>query len=316
MSDDIQRVTWSDYIRIMRLDHWIKQLFILPGIITALALTDDAFRNVIIDVLCGGIAASLVASANYVINEYLDAKFDQFHPTKKHRSIVGKAVRGQHIFCLWSFLTAIGFILAWRVNLPFLIACIALWVMGIIYNVRPIRTKDIPILDVLSESLNNGIRFLLGWFIVTANNLPPVSVLLGYWLAGAFLMAIKRYAEYIMIGDAAVAGKYRQSFTFYTERSLLISAFFYAMLSVFFIGIFLIKYRLELLLFMPFFIGIFCYYFYLAFQEDSAVQKPEKIYRQPLLMLYCLGLTILFCVLMKVDIPWLSIFADKELIGF
>ena len=27
------------YIRIMRLDHWIKQLFILPGLVAALFLT-------------------------------------------------------------------------------------------------------------------------------------------------------------------------------------------------------------------------------------------------------------------------------------
>ena len=34
--------------------------------------------------------------------------------------------------------------------------------MGIIYNVKPIRSKDIVFIDVLSESVNNPLRFLLG----------------------------------------------------------------------------------------------------------------------------------------------------------
>ncbi len=41
--------------------------------------------------------------------------------------------------------------------------------MGVLYNVKPFRTKDIAYLDVLSESINNAIRLLLGWFFVTAD---------------------------------------------------------------------------------------------------------------------------------------------------
>ena len=45
---------------------------------------------------------------------------------------------------------------------------------------------------------------------------------------------------------------YRKSFGQYTEQSLLISAFFYAMCSLFLCGIFIIKYKIELLLVVPF----------------------------------------------------------------
>ncbi len=40
-------------------------------------------------ILMSFFATCLIASANYVINEWLDAEFDQFHPTKKVRPVVG-----------------------------------------------------------------------------------------------------------------------------------------------------------------------------------------------------------------------------------
>lgn len=60
--------------------------------------------------------------------------------------------------------------------------------------------------DVLSESVNNPLRMLLGWFMVTSVLVPPVSLLICYWMAGCYLMALKRFSEYREIGDPEVAG--------------------------------------------------------------------------------------------------------------
>ena len=233
------------YVKIMRLDHWIKQLFILPGCLAAFFLTHTLFSGtLLLKFIFGFFSTCFIASANYVINEWLDAEFDKYHPTKKNRSVVTEDVNGKIVWLLWGFLSLAGIIISSFVNVPFLIVSIWLWIMGILYNVKPFRTKDIPILDVLSESVNNAIRLLMGWFIVSGIMLPPSSLLLGYWMAGAFLMVIKRFAEYRMINNKSVAGSYRKSFKYYTEKSLLVSAFFYAMSSVFFIGIFLIRIRI------------------------------------------------------------------------
>ncbi len=301
----------------MRPDHWIKQLFIVPGSVAAFLLTHKSpsdFISLTKPFLLGFIATCLIASANYSINEWLDAEFDKFHPTKKNRSAVTEGVKGSFVWTLWTILSLLGFCTGFFVGKVFLFAIIWLWAMGLIYNVKPIRTKDIPILDVLSESINNAIRFLLGWSIVSCNTLPPISIVLGYWMCGAFLMATKRFAEFRMIGDADLAKHYRKSFAYYTEKSLLISAFFYALCAVFFTGIFLLKYRIELILFIPALMGLFCYYFYLSFKEDSAVQKPEKLYHEKKLMLYVFALCILFIVLMIVPIPWLQWFMAEDLI--
>lgn len=304
------------YIRIMRLDHWIKQFFIVPGFVFAYMIVRPEFNmNVFLRFIIGFFATCFIASANYVINEWLDAEFDKYHPTKKYRSVVTEDVKGSVVWMLWGVLTIVGLGLGFLVSVSFLVMEVFLWVMGILYNVKPIRTKDVPFLDVLSESVNNAIRLLMGWFIFVPGIIPPCSVIFGYWTAGAFLMATKRYAEYRMIGDPSLAGKYRKSFEYYTERSLLISSFFYAMCSVFFIGIFLIKYRVELVLFIPFLMVLYCYYLYLVFKPDSAVQKPEKLYKEKWLMLYCVFLIALFIVLMYVDIPFMQMFVDNQLIN-
>jgi len=304
----------------MRLDHWIKQFFIVPGIVCAIILTKTNFDAVPLKIfaenlLAGFLATCLVASANYVINEFLDAEFDKNHPTKKFRAAVKETMSGKIIFVQWLALTIAGLGVATLVNKFFLAMATWLWLMGIFYNVKPIRTKDIAYFDVLTESVNNMIRLLMGWFIVVHELiLPPSSVVLGYWMLGAFLMAIKRYAEFRMIDNPALAAAYRKSFGSYSEASLLISAFFYAMCSIFFTGVFLVKYRIELVLFVPVLIGLYCYYFWLSFKKDSAVQKPEKLYHERGLMIYCLLSIILFTLLMMVDIPALKILTTNELI--
>lgn len=300
------------YIKIARPDHWIKQLFIIPGMIFAYVFLHPNINiQLAYMMLIGFISTCLIASSNYVINEWLDAEFDRFHPTKKNRSVVENNLNPLVVYMMYFGLAIVGGGAAILIS-PILFGMeLWLWIMGMVYNIKPIRTKDVPIIDVLSESINNAIRLLIGWFIMTDSYLPPVSIIVGYWFAGAFLMAIKRFAEYRMIADPMVAGSYRKSFKFYTEKSLLISAFFYAMCSTLFIGIFLIKYRLELILFMPFFIGLFCYYFYMAFKEDSAVQRPEKLFKENGLILYCCVLCVLFLILMLVDVPVLkSIISD------
>ena len=305
----------KNYIKIARPDHWIKNLFIVPGVAVAFLLTGiPTMSEMVWKFVVGFFATCFIASANYVINEWLDAEFDQFHPTKKHRPVVSQNMKFSLVMVEYAVLTIAGFACSIVINKYFLYMEIWLWVMGILYNVKPIRTKDIPFLDVVSESVNNMIRLLLGWFIVTDVQVPPVSILFGYWMGGAFLMGIKRFAEYRMINNPELAGRYRKSFAYYTERTLLCSSMFYAFCSTFCMGIFLLKYRLEYLVAMPFMFMLFVYYLYIAFKEDSAVQKPEKLYKEKKLIAYVVFLVILFAVLTIVDVPMLQIFQDPYLI--
>lgn len=305
----------KDYIKIARLDHWIKNVFIIPGIALAILLVDADQRKIsILKLILGFLATCLIASANYVINEWLDAEFDKFHPTKKSRPVVGGNVKGQYVILEYVFFIVLGLGIAWFVDGLFLMMEIWLLLMGVLYNVKPFRTKDIIFLDVITESVNNMIRLLLGWFIIADHVLPPSSVVFGYWMAGAFLMGTKRLAEYRMINNPEIAGQYRKSFQYYTEKNLFGSSFFYALCATFLIGVFLIKYRIEYLLAVPVMFLLFSYYIMMAFNEDSAAQKPEKLYKERKLLFIVILLIVAFAVLSIVDIPLLHVFMSPHLI--
>lgn len=307
---------FKDYVRIARPDHWIKNLFLLPGTFFACFLTARPMGLEQLLFLLTGLAATcLTASANYTINEWLDADSDRFHPTKKFRPCAAGKISAKLLLAEYLLLAAAGLLLSVRINRLFFIAEAALLAMGLVYNVPPLRAKDLPYLDVLTESVNNALRFLLGWFLVTDRYYPPVSIVLGFWFGGAFLMAVKRFSEYRMIRNPVLAGKYRKSFLHYSGQSLLISSFFYAMFSVFFLGVFLVKYRIELLLAIPFLCGLFCLYLSIGFKRDSAAQKPEKLFREKTLILYLICFLALVVALLFVDIPWLGVFLSTGLIG-
>lgn len=293
------------YIKIARPDHWVKNVFIMPGLVLALILIrmPDEWGSFIIKLAAGFFATCFIASANYVINEWLDAEFDKYHPTKKNRPVVSQNMKFSLVMAEYAVCIVLGLLLSIAVNIPLLLTELWLLVMGVLYNVKPIRTKDIVYLDVLSESINNMIRLLLGWFIVCEDVYPPSSILVGYWMAGAFLMAVKRYAEYRMINNPSLAGSYRKSFATYTEASLLCSSFFYALCATFLIGIFLLKYRIEYIVAIPVLFLLFCYYLYIAHKPDSAAQKPEKLFREKKLMILVGVLVVLFALLTVIDIP-------------
>ena len=65
---------------------------------------------------------------------------------------------------------------------------------------------------------------------------------------------------------------------------------------------------------MPFVFLLFCYYVHIAHKQDSAAQKPEKLFKEKGLMLYIVFLILLFLVCLKVDIPAMAIFTQIELI--
>jgi 4-hydroxybenzoate polyprenyltransferase len=166
--------------------------------------------------------------------------------------------------------------------------------------------------DVLTESVNNPLRMLLGWYIVTSA-VPPASLLISYWMIGCYFMALKRFSEFRQINDRAVAGAYRRSFQSYNERNLLVSITFYAASAMLFFGAFAMRYRFELIFAFPAVATVMAIYFNLAFEKDGAVQNPEKLYRQPTLMIGVTACVAIMVLLLNVRLPWVVRFFDSHL---
>jgi decaprenyl-phosphate phosphoribosyltransferase len=292
------------YVQIARVDHWFKNAFMLLGVILAVFYDPAVLSwSSVWPLTVAVFATCLVASSNYVLNEILDGPRDREHPEKRHRPVPSGRVNLKIAYAEWLLLAAVGLGLSLSLNVYFFGSALFLWVMGVLYNVPPFRTKEWPYLDVLSESINNPIRLLLGWFALVTAHVPPLSLALAYWMLGAFFMAMKRFAEFRHIGDRNVAAAYRRSFLWYTEERLLVSILFYATACALFAGIFIVRYHLELLLFAPIGSGVFAYYLHLGFQHDSAVQHPETLYRERGFFAYMIAATVVFVVLMFTSIP-------------
>ena len=107
-------------------------------------------------------------------------------------------------------------------------------------------------------------------------------------------------------GDRTVAGAYRASFRRYTPESLLVSVVFYASAAMLFLGAFIIRYRIELILGFPLVALTMAIYLKLAFKAESAVQNPEKLYREPLLMCSFAATTVVMALLLFVRVPRLG----------
>lgn len=300
----VRRPTLRGHLEMARIDYWVKNVFVLPGVVVALSADRSLLESWSwVQFFVGMMAICAIVSSNYVINEILDAPTDLFHPIKKNRPVPAGRVNLRLAYVQWIGLMLTGLGLASLVSRLFAGTLLALWIMGCIYNIPPVRSKDVPYLDVLSEAVNNPLRMLAGWYLTGTTMVAPASLLLSYWMIGCYFMGIKRYAEYRDFNDQMRSASYRKSFGYYNERRLLVSIMFYGSHAMLFFGAFVMRYRAELILAFPLVALVMAQYLSLAFKPDSAVQRPEGLYRERALMAAVVLCAVVMTILSFQDLP-------------
>lgn len=315
--------TLIEYLKIWRPEHWLKNIFIVFGHAVALVLLlnfdpPDGWGNFLGKAALSLIPACFIASANYILNEILDAPFDAIHPEKKLRGIPAGKVKVPYLWAHMVLLSIAGFALAWLwfPNAGYLTALALLLASGFVYNIPPVRLKDKPYLDVIAESFNNPIRLWLGWFAVApvaggGAGSPgdlfnvPLSIVLAWWFFGALLMTGKRYAEFRFIDDAELSGRYRVSFRYYTQRKLIIAMISYACLFCFCTGVAMAS-RLALnnLIFVfPMIVVAIGAYFQHAMSELGAKLQPEQLLQNKWVVISTIATAVLALWLLTTDLP-------------
>ncbi|MCP5047181.1 MAG: UbiA family prenyltransferase [bacterium] len=301
-----QQITSNDgpkiklYIDSLRLERWPRSLAIIPGFIAYLVLTPDALKgadypDMLLRLFVAFLLTLFISTANYIINEITDAPHDAYHPSKKHRPLVNNQISIKILMTLWALLVAVSMVTAYLFyqNTYFLIGLTALLIAGILYNVPPVRVKDIPYLDSTLESANNPIRFLIGWHIL-AVSFPPVSLLLSWWAFGNFLMVGKRVAEKKFL-TAEESHGYRRSLRKYKLHSLIIFMRVNALIFLLTFAWFAVESKLNSFLYsIPFIVFYLFMFMKKSVQDIEGAEEPEKLLKNPYFALYTLFLAAIF----------------------
>lgn len=290
------------YLRGLRLERWPRSLAIALGSASFSFLHRDSFGVFLPEAIAARLLLAflltwIISTANYVVNEIVDAPFDAHHPVKRFRPLVQGEIKKVPFALLGGALMVVGLGGAWILfSRAFFFAVLALLLAGFIYNVRPIRTKDIPFLDAISESANNPIRFLIGWFAFAPSHLwPPLSLLAGWWAFGNFLMTAKRLSEFRLLKEKAA--DYRLSHKRYSKTELLLGMVASALVTLASVVYGALELKIRALLYLTPFLALYLSLFFRkTLQEKEIMEEPESLLRNPLIAVSTVVLACLFAL--------------------
>ena len=185
----VGRATLRGHLAIMRVDHWFKNVFIIPGAVAAWGHGSHASRAQYSGARRTRACVGLLGCIEQLRDQRSVGRAVRSESSSKIRAsrAFGEGERPARLRPMAAAHGRRG----WARVPDFRALCrytvFVLWVMGCIYNIRPIRSKDLPYIDVLSEAVNNPLRMLAGWFIVGTASVAPGSLLLSYWMGRLLL---------------------------------------------------------------------------------------------------------------------------------
>ena len=292
-------------LRILRLDHSIKHIFIVVGYLLGVASEGVIDNQSLVQLAVIIMGAIVLASGNYAINEYLDREFDKFHPIKKTRIAVVQNITPSKVLTIWLICFILGQALMIQANLNALYLGLLFSINGLAYNVKPIRLKDRPWIDSASEAFNLNIRVTWGLTAVapTVEQIFSIQLMIGLFSTGLFLMTAKRFAEYLRFKNSNatdVLEKYRAVFKYYSLESLGVVAVSCALIATSMLTNY-VSTSLEIHLFTKLIIyltilTLFTLYFYETFKGSIAINNSE-ISRHPIILAVILiAISLVFIV--------------------
>jgi 4-hydroxybenzoate polyprenyltransferase len=188
-------VTARDLIQLLRPPHWVKNGFVLAGLLFGHAWDRP---GIVAAALAATVAFCLASSAVYAFNDALDVERDREHPDKKHRPVARGAITpaAAHAIAAGVALAALALAgwTAWRVAAP-IAAYLAL------NSAYSLGLKRLPVLDVFIIAAGFMLRLLAGtWGI----GIEPSRWLLACgFLLTLFLGFAKRRAELERLAEDA-----------------------------------------------------------------------------------------------------------------
>ncbi len=185
----------APFLRLARPKHWVKNAFVAaPLFFTPSALSWASTVTVVQAVL----AFSLIASAIYAFNDWMDRDADRLHPEKRRRPIASGAVAPQAALVFAALLLLAGGALAWHLPPGFGTILAFYAVLNIAYS---LGLKNISLLDVLVIAISFVLRVEAGAAAIAV--VPTVWILVCTGLLALFLALAKRRDDLTSDLDAA-----------------------------------------------------------------------------------------------------------------
>jgi len=183
------------YIRLMRTEQWIKNVFVIVPLIFSKNLLNLPLLE---KSLLAGIAFCFAASGIYVINDIADRKLDAFHPVKKNRPIASGAVSIGSGLAFAVILLALSFAVLSVGGVR--LAAAAMIALYIILNIfYSFFLKQVVLVDVFVIAIGFIFRITAGGY--------AIGVKISSWLVmttlfvSIFLAIAKRRGEYVNVNQ-------------------------------------------------------------------------------------------------------------------
>ncbi len=196
-------------VRLMRPHQWLKNGFVLVGLLFAHAWNDV---DRLAQAMLAFAAFCLLSSAVYVFNDLLDREADRLHPVKQHRPLASGALGINAALWLMAACLAGGLWLAF-------VASLAPWIFLLYVAINIAYTfglKHVVVLDVFLISSGFMLRLLAG--TVGIGIAPSQWLLLCGLMLTLFLGFAKRRAELVALPDDSVG--HRAVLEHYSEALL------------------------------------------------------------------------------------------------
>lgn len=189
-----------DVVQLLRPHHWVKNGFVLAGLLFGHAWRDAALVTA---ALLATAAFCLASSAVYAFNDALDAPRDREHPEKNGRPVARGAIAPASAHAIAAVLAACALGLAIATG-PAVCALVGAYLaLNAVYS---LGLKHVPVLDVCIIAAGFMLRLLAGtWGIGIA---PSRWLLACGFLLTLFLGFAKRRAELDRL--AQDAGQHRE----------------------------------------------------------------------------------------------------------
>jgi len=279
-------VTARDVLQLLRPHHWVKNGFVLAGLLFGHAWDQPGY---VAAALAATLAFCLAASAVYAFNDALDAERDRGHPDKNGRPVARGAVSAAAALGIAAALAAAALGIAAWTSWQVAATAGAYLALNAAYS---LGLKHVPVLDVFAIAAGFMLRLLAGtWGI----GIEPSRWLLACgFLLTLFLGFAKRRAELERLAEDA--GQHRAVLESYTPAFLDKAVFACVVGMVVTYGLYTVSAETvalhgteQLIWTLPWvLLGSFRYLFRLHFRGGGG-DPTQELLRDPLLAASALG---------------------------